>query len=381
MKTLTALSMLLFSFISFSQVRYDDFYLNSFFDFYSNNYLNTESSGRGFTGIAFDNDISGIILNPATVSLDKKYQLNFQYTFKNKQPWLESIGINDVSLKQQLFSGSAGFGWKVSKSFQTGFVYNNPQSMYFALGEMIRTDEFGNELGRFDMYQNITRHSFNIPLIFKTGNFSSALNVNYIYSVFTMPGESFSTINNPEGYSGSDTKGSVNYFKADIGLLYNFSKSVSAGLTVSSGMVSDVTYKYPDGSSETGQATLPWKSGIGFKYSIPGSSWKVGFDYVYNRTSAIRNLRDRHDFHIGTDGYVNKNLILRAGFFTLFDNRVNDTSVSWIDKPGEYDQYFITLGGSYIHKNTKFNLALLTSQISSGKIKNLYINGGVTFNF
>ncbi len=380
MKTLLALIFIFLSTITFSQ--YDDYRFNSFFEFYSNNYLNTESSGRGFTGIAFDNDISGLLINPATITQNKKYQLNFQYTFKGRQPWLESMGFNDIGLKHQLFSASAGFGWKVNKNFQTGFVYSNPQGMYFDLGEYIRTDEFGNEISRYDAYENISKHSFNVPLVLSSGNFASAINLNYIYARFSMPGESFTSIIYPNGNpNAEDIAISSNFFKADIGFLYKPSKTFSAGITLSTGMISNINYQYPDGFSETGHSTMPWKGGLGFSYNIPNSDWKLGLDYVYNRTSAIRNLKDRHDFHIGAEGPVNKNIMFRAGFFTMFDNRINDGTVDWFDKPGDYDQYFITLGGSYKHKDTRYNLALMTSQISPGKIKNLIINGGVTFNF
>ncbi len=380
MKTLLALIFIFFSTVTFSQ--YDDYRFNSFFEFYTNNYLNTESSGRGFTGLAFENDISGLIINPATVTLNKKYQLNFQYTFKGRQPWLENMGFNDIGLKHQLFSASAGFGWKVNKNFQTGFVYSNPQGMYFDLGEIIRTDEFGNELGRYDGYENISKHSFSIPLIINAGSLTSAVNLNYIYARFSTPGVLFTTIEYPNGNSNvDDFTGHTNIFKTDIGLMYKLSQFLTAGISVSTGMITNNTYKLPDGSRETTHSTIPWKGGTGFSYLIPNSQWKIGFDYIYNRTSAIRNLKDRHDFHLGTEGPVNKNVIFRAGFFTMLDNRIDNGSVDWFDKPGDYDQYFITLGGSYINKDTKYNLALMTSQISPGKIKNLIINGGVTFNF
>jgi hypothetical protein len=378
-----ALTALIFTLNIYSQYGIqDDYYLNSTYDFYSANYLNTESSGRGFTGIGINNDISGIVLNPATIHTEKKYQFNFQYTYKTKHSFNYSYFPDEFALKHQLFSGSIGFGYRINKSLQTGFVYNNPTGMFFDLGEVIRTDEFGNELGRYDFYYNIKHHSFNIPLKYTSGNFNAAVNVNYIYSLYTIPGEAITTINYPNGNGNSgDFKASTSRFKCDAGLLIFLDKSFSLGLNVSSGMKSTVTYSYPEGTNEYNMATLPWKAGIGGFYYIPNSTWKIGFDYVYNNTSAIKYFKDGHNIHFGAEGNINKKWTLRSGFFTIFDNREEADNIRYTDKIGEYDQYFITFGGTYKTESVKINLAVLSSQISPGKYQGLYINGGITYDF
>ncbi len=100
---------------SFSQNNEDNI-LSPFWDYYSNNYLNTLSAGKGFTGIASESDITGFMLNPASIKLDTKYQLNVQYTFKSNGSW---FGENEF-LKQQLFYGSAGFGWGFCTEYPFG---------------------------------------------------------------------------------------------------------------------------------------------------------------------------------------------------------------------------------------------------------------------
>jgi hypothetical protein len=378
-----ALTTLFFTINSYTQYGLQEEYLlNSTYDFYSENYLNTETAGRGFTGIGILNDISGIALNPATINIEKKYQLNFQYTFKTKHVFDYGFSQDDFSVKHQLFSGSVGFGYRINKSLQSGIVYSNPTGMYYDLGEVIRTDEFGNELSRYDIYYNVVRHSVNIPLKYTSGNFSAAVNANYIYSMFTIPGEIVGSINNPDGYGNTnDFKASASWFKCDAGFLVQLEKSFSLGLNVSTGMKSTVTYKYPDGTNEYNMATLPWKAGIGGFYYFPNSSWKLGLDYVYQRTSDIRYSKDRHDIHLGAEGNINKNLVLRAGLFTVFDYRKDEEYVTYSDKIGEYDQYFLTFGGTYKTKSVKLNLAILTSQLSPGKYQGLYINGGITYDF
>ncbi len=360
----------------------DDYLLNSTYDFYSSNYLNTEASGRGYTGIGILSDISGIALNPASINITKKYQLSIQYTYKTKHAFNYNYFPVDFALKHQLFSGSIGFGYRINKSLQTGFIYNNPRGMFFDLGEVIRTDEFGNELSRYDFYYNIKHHSFNIPLKYTSGNFNAAINANYIYSLFTIPGEAITTITYPNRTeNGNDFKASTSWFKCDAGLLVGLNNSISLGLNVSTGMKSTVTYSYPDGKNEYNMATIPWKAGIGGFYFIPNTSLKIGIDYIYSNTSAIKNLKDRHDIHFGAEGNISKKWTLRAGFFTAFDYRKEDESVQYIDKVGLYDQYFITFGGTYKTESVKLNLAVLSSQISPGKYQGLYINGGITFDF
>lgn len=360
---------------------YEDIFLGSFWDFYTPNFLNTQSNGKGYTGIASDGDISSIIINPASVNLDNKYQVNIQYTYKTKQPWLQSIGISDLALKQQLFSGSVGFGYRINKNAQTGFIYNNPAGMYFDIGEVIRTDEFGNELGRYNAYYDISKHSFNIPFIYSYKNFSAGINLNFIYSVITIPGESVTSISHPDGYyNGEKFRGKTTYFKGDLGIIHKFNNGISLGLTLSTGGKSKVTYTYPDNIQEDNiKSTIPWKAGVGIQFQIPKTTWKFSADYRFVNNSEIDKLKNRNDFYFGIENTITKNLNLRAGFFTLFDFR-ND-KITWGEPVGNYDQYFITLGGSYKLKKVAVNIALLTSEFSSGTIKNTYVNGGLTFNF
>ncbi len=359
----------------------EDIFITPFWDFYTTNYLSTQSSGKGFTGIASENDISGILLNPASINIPNKYQFNVQYTYKTRQQWLPSILPSQLALKNQLFSGSVGIGYRINKKFQTGFIYNNPSSLYFDLGTGIRTDEFGNELARYDLYYDLVNHSFNVPLVYTSNEFSLGLNLNYLISRYIIPREGISSIGSPDGYAtGDDFSATASIFKANAGFIYNFMNGLSIGATVSRGGKSNVKYKYPDGKEESNvKVNFPWKAGFGFQYSLPKASWKINADYNFSNNSVQNNLKDRHDFHFGVENVLNKNWTVRGGFFTLLDYRNNN--VMWLDPVGEYNQYFLTLGTSYQKNNFVFNLAVLTSQISTGIIKNTYVNAGMTFNF
>ncbi|HEY3251785.1 MAG TPA: hypothetical protein VGK25_11765, partial [Ignavibacteria bacterium] len=203
MKTLIALCFLIISSINiFSQFNHDDQMINPFWEFYGYNYLSSVSAGKGFTGIAGQNDISGFNLNPASIDIPLQNQVNAQYTYKSSQPWLQKL-VTDVGLKQQLLSGSIGYGKKITNMLQTGFIYNNPTGIYFDLGEFVRTDEFGNEIGRYEIYYNVVTHSFNLPFVYSVKNFKIGVNLNYLFSRYTFPGI-ISTPSEPEGIVTDD---------------------------------------------------------------------------------------------------------------------------------------------------------------------------------
>jgi long-subunit fatty acid transport protein len=354
--------------------------INPFWDFYSFNYLSTQSSGKGFTGAATENDLSGLLINPASVNIEKKFQVNAQYTYKSNQPWLTGLAFTDWYIKQQTFSGSIGFGYRIDKNFQIGFLYNNPAGYYLDLGEIIRTDSLGNEIGRYELYYNFNQHAFNLPFIYSAGSFKLGTSLSYTIYRSSTPGL-ISTPENPEGYLyEDDIIGETEILKAQFGFIFSSPFGFSIGSSVTSGGKSIVKYKFPSTGNEAyNDASFPWKVTAGAQYRVPKTSWTFSADYNFIGTSVRNNLRDRHDVHFGIENNITKNWTLRAGFFTLFDYRSDDAN--WFDPVAEYDQYFVTFGGSYKSKNVTVNLSVLTSEFSSGMIKNTIVNGGLTFDF
>lgn len=358
---------------------HEDPMINPFWDFYSFNYLSTVSAGKGFTGIAAENDVSGFNLNPASIELSSKNQINIQYIYKTSQPWLkDSYFFNDMDLNQQAFSGSVGYAKKIKENLLIGFVYNNPRGMYLYIGE----GTYGEPPVKYDIYNNVSVHSFNIPVTYKTKYFKLGLNLNYLLSRYTMPGV-ITTVNEPEGYWAGTHVATSHYFLLHAGVVFKASEKLTLGAKVVSGGKSEVKIKFASGnvSEQSQMANYPWKAGAGIQYSIT-KNIRVSADYNFTNTNMQIGLKDRHDGHIGIEGDINKNWTVRGGFFTLLDYRVDEANKEWFDKPiGKYDQYFITLGAGFKQKNIMANIAILTSQISSGVIKNTYINGGLTFNF
>ena len=80
-----------------------------FWDFYSVNYLSSKAAGRGYTGIAGDNDISGTIFNPASLELKDKFQVYGEYVFKSNLSAEPNIYFDLKELHPVML---AGFGFK-----------------------------------------------------------------------------------------------------------------------------------------------------------------------------------------------------------------------------------------------------------------------------
>lgn len=348
--------------------------LNPYWDFYAKNYLNGNCSGKGNTGIASENGIWGVMLNPGTLQTDTKFQFNIQYSYKTSQPWLRNVGLtNEMNLQQNWpFSGSAGLAYKINKNFQTGFIYSNPTSMNFSLGKIIRTDEFGNEISSYDGLEKYSIHSFIIPFVFNIKNFSAGINLSYSL---------YRNVTNLEFSVNSDgTTFKFNRFNASLGITLMPYKGLRFGAVFTPGFKTNVDINIANVIPNT--SNFPWKAGLGIEYQIAKSNVKLSADYNYaNISSVSTSYRDRHNINIGAEYALKNNLTLQAGLFTIFDNRKDVSGIRWIDPVGEYTQYFVTFGASMKVKNFNINASILDSHISPGIIKNTYVNIGLTSNF
>jgi hypothetical protein len=74
-------------------------------------------------------------------------------------------------------------------------------------------------------------------------------------------------------------------------------------------------------------------------------------------------------------------LTVRGGFFTLLDFRDNTGTITTGDEI-DYDQYFLTIGGTFKYKGYSFNLALMDSHFASkSSVYHTKINGGISLDF
>src|SRR4030095_12489447 len=313
-KIILPIIILLLSINIYSQ-GFNDVMINPFWYFYSNNYLDAVSSGKGYTGLSGTGYISSINHNPASLELSKKYQAGLQYTYKTNQPWLESF-IDNLHLEQNLFSGSLGFGYRINKSFQTGFLYSNPSSLTVDLGTIIQTNEFGQEIGRYDAYEKYVLHSFSIPIVYSIEKFKLGLTLNY------------SLHRRYANFDDSVFTGKFDRFNVHAGVIVKPIKNLSFGVTFIPEISGDVGGTFPHvASEETTKTVIPLRFGAGFEYTFKGNFLKIGVDYLYSHLSALDNLKDGHEVHLGLEYLVNKNWEVRTGFFNIPDPR--DLSGNW----------------------------------------------------
>lgn len=362
-----SLTALIFTLNIYSQR--NDVLINPYWYFYSNNHLDAVSSGMGSTGIGSVGDLSSSSMNPASFEIENKYQVSLQYTYKTNQPWLQQLGLDEFYLKQNIFSGLAGFGYKVNKNFNVGLIYSNPNSMDINIGDVIITNEFGVELGRYEAVDRYSSHNFSVPLSYKFKNIRVGISLNY-----TLHRRYFNT-----QYENFVIK--YDRFNADAGILVDIVEGLSFGLKFrpeakgEAKYFSDINPQFDDYTD----VILPMQIGTGISYTLKNKLLRFAADYNYVNGSKLVGLKDQHSVHFGLEYNVNKNWQVRTGFFTQPDPR--DLTTNYLNPQDSYDQIFLTFGGSYKIKNALISLAVMDSHISSCVLKYTFINGGVNLNF
>src|SRR4030095_5509318 len=249
MKNKKALIMLMLLSVNVFSQEFDDIMINPFWSFYSENYLDAVSSGKGNTGIGSLGSISAVYLNPAAINIPGKYQADIQYTYRSNQNWLPSLHISDLYLTQNPYSGSVGFGLRISKNFQTGLLYGNPNSLTLNIGEIIITNEFGEEIGRYNAYEKYIVHSFSVPLVYSTENFRIGLNLNYSLH------RRYATFENDE------FEGKFDKFNIHAGVIFQPSKQLTIGASFIPQVTGEVTGNSSVFFNEVTKATIPMKRG------------------------------------------------------------------------------------------------------------------------
>lgn len=368
MKTILALIFYLMLPLSiFSQ--YYDVLINPYWNFYSDNHLDAVSSGMGRTGIGSVGDISSSQINPAAFEMDTKYQISFNYTYRTNQEWLISLGLNDIYLKQNEFSGSAGIGYKINKNFNAGIMYSNPYSFNLDAGEVIMTNEFGQEIGRYEAIEKFKNHNFSVPLTYRINNFKLGLSLNY-------------TMNRRKSEFGSgDYIVKYNRFNIAAGILAEPVNGLTIGIMfvpLSEGK-SDIETTIQPIIDEYTNIVLPMQIGTGISYTIPQNKLKLAADYKFIQGSKLDGQVDQHLFNFGIQYPLNKYWVIRGGFFNTYDPR--DLNSNYGNKSESFDQLFITAGATVKADIAGFTLAIMDSHISSATLKYTFITAGLNINF
>jgi hypothetical protein len=98
---------------------------------------NSRNSGIGETGAGLVNDAAAMFWNPAGLAFQNGTEVNITHS-----PWLPGLGLSDLFF--DYLSGK--YHWKkINGTIGVSITYLN-------IGEIIRTDEFGNEIGNYKAF-------------------------------------------------------------------------------------------------------------------------------------------------------------------------------------------------------------------------------------
>jgi hypothetical protein len=344
----------------------DDFIITQSYDYYSLNYLSAVNAGKGFTGIASDGDIMSVSLNPASLKLNKKYQVYASYAFKDNVNYNVLSVVKDV-VKQSHPSASIGIGYKLNNDFQIGFIYRNDRSMKL---------DFNFTGGNDVLSQTFLQHTFSVPVTFDYKFLRFGTNLNLILFHGITEGI-VSTEIYPEGIFRTGKANTVRFIP-DFGIKINPGKLFSFGISFTPGSTFDNewTYDNPAFRNSTTQSHFPMKIGTGVEFRTLDERLKFTGEYKFVQTSVINDTKDRNNVNLGIDFKANDKLSLRAGMFTFLE--VENTIFS----EGEMDQYFLTIGASYLLNNFGFHFSAISSSfIKKTEFSHSIFNLAVSYDF
>jgi hypothetical protein len=327
---------MLFAFVDislFCKITSAQFY--SYNEYYSANILSSESAGRGNTGVATSGDAGLIYLNPATLNVNLKYQFNAGYNLKS-----ESL----LRFTQNPYSFSIAGAYRINKSIQTGFAYQNDYSY-----------DFNFYPGMFEYSSSFVNHSFRVPLVYNYKWLRLGTNINITYNYIS--------------YSNLGT-GSFWRVIPEFGTVITPISELSFGLSYVPAFTSKVNYNITNNNIFTPNSYAKYPNRFKFGTEIRTSEYfKLNFDYYYDHTQDVNFKYDRQDFHLGFEHLFDENWTFRYG---LYSNQKS------------YDRqiYFLTLGSTFKKYGYSFNLAgQLSVDDYNGKSEYYVLNFGLGYEF
>lgn len=333
-----------------------DIIINPFWDFYAENRLSAINAGKGYTGVASINDISGASLNPASIVLLEKMQVTASYEFKSRiNNWLH---VDQFDVKQYHPEMNVGVGYKFGNNLFTGLTYSNDNSFKLEYGPEILFNENGIPVGSYIAYTKYTTNTISVPVAYRTRRLRAGISlsaVNY---------HGFNNIANT--LSGGEGNNSVDFWKfiPTLGVQVTPFDQFSIGATYSPPYQQRVKWSNMNvPEEEIAPVYYPAKVKVGTEFRLLDNKLLFDLDYRFANTSRTYMFKDRHDFNFGVQYELEPELTVRGGVFTLLDYRTNDNGSNFADPIGSYDQYFLTLGATYKYRALSVSLSYISSTV------------------
>jgi hypothetical protein len=354
---------------------------NSFYNFYSINRLSSVASGRGYSGIADQGNLSLGILNPASIELDRTWQIYYEMNDKD-QVKFEEYG-SCVSFEK--YKNSKVFGLALKRhGFNAGIIYYQQSSYDFST--CIPCIFNGEEVDSF--YYNLK-------------NLVTYLTIPINYSVkdwlkvgATLQFERYES-RDPHAIFGQYGISEIIVGKIDLqivrpkfGFNLNPVQNLSFGATFLPEAKKAITKDYGGyyGEVQFRENPFPMQIGAGLKYTLPFAPVNILADYNYSKDSVYDYLIDRNDYNIGLEYTWKQTLTVRTGYYTQMDYRDLDATyensdVHFWDDEVSYEQNFLTMGLSYQWKGFQFNASYMDSGLmKAGDLEQTYLNIGLAYN-
>jgi hypothetical protein len=353
-----------------------DFYTNPGWEYYSDNTLSSVASGKGYTGIAGLGDISFVSLNPASLDVNKKFQLYLGYTYKSSLD--RSYYSPDLFFKPAFPSVFVGGAFRINKYLQAGLIYQNSYSYKVVFENFVYTNNEGQIIGIGEFGDKFVAHSLTVPIVFNYNWLRIGANLNITYSRTDM----IQDYSSPE-FPYNSFRSNLWRFNPKLGFIISPNKYFSFGGTFEPGFSDSTEWISDNPTYNTKQPVkYPNRISLGTELRLLDDKLNISLDYLYANTKANLYMKDMSNVHIGLEYKINETWKLRSGFFTLYDYRELDPRIGYGDELGSYDQYFITFGGTYKLNNFSFNLAFLDSHLlNTTKAAHTKITGGISYDF
>ena len=344
-------------------------FMQSYYDSYSRNYLNSLAVGRGNTGAARIDNIENVSLNPAGFYTDHT-ELYFEFIIK---PTADEIG----HLKNNSYSSSVpvsffGYGFSFFNNISTGLYYALPQSIeYKSFKIELPTESVINRKSKFMV------HRLGFVNSVKLNNLSLGVDVQYdMYRYDNL------LIN------GSTRKIDLeeNLLNFNVGAIYSILPYLNVGLTYANSMEQEF-----DADFVTYDVTIPAKASAGISYMyLDDASVNLDLEQrFYSQMSDAYN--DVTVFKLGLE-QSKKQSVFRLGTIyipEIFKGTVNTPFITennpyypenfngGVEEIDNGDQCYLTIGYTLEMENFNFTLTGMQTVISEIHSTQLFISLGI----
>ncbi|MFC1887196.1 hypothetical protein ACFLYK_00130 [Candidatus Cloacimonadota bacterium] len=354
---------------------------NSFYNFYSINRLSTVASGRGYSGIADQGNLSLGILNPAAIQLDRTWQIYYELNDKDQVEFQEYDRC--VSFDKYKNSKVFGLAFK-NHGFNAGIIYYQQASYDFnTCIPCIYNDHLVDSLDYH--LQNLVTH-LTLPINYTVNDW---LKVGAALQFERYESRDPAAIYGQYGISDIIIgKIDLQIVRPRFGINLTPLKNLAVGATflmeANKSIIKDYGAYY--GEVKFKENPFPMQIGAGLKYSMPFAPVNILADFNYSKDSVYDYLKDRSDYNLGVEYTWKEMLTFRTGYYTQMDYRDLDatyegTEYLFWDDQISYEQNFVTMGLTYRWKGFQFNASYMDSGImKAGDIEQSYLNVGVAYN-